>query len=239
MTGLKAALATRLARDSSCGLSTVQEAVDAARRGDRIFVAVGRHSDVVKVSDHMAVAIHGAKGGRTIFEAVEVSGTCAEAILVDVHVLCCDVGMDTAACSVAGAGASLVVVDAEVSSKALVSGVTARDGASLKLSRCKVTGCRESAVFVHGNGTKATLEHCVLNGNGASGLSAHVGAVATAARCDMLDNKENGCHASAATVELADCACLDNAYNATFSQHGGVVTADDACRLGPNWLDDD
>ena len=40
-------------------------------------------------------------------------------------------------------------------------------------------------------------------------------------------------------TECSDCPCLDNAYNATFSQHGGVVTADDACRLGPNWLDDD
>ena len=135
-------------------------------------------------------------------------------------------------------GGSLVVVDAAISSRALLSGVTAREGASLRLVRCDVSGCRESAVFVHGAATAATLEHCVLNSNGASGLSAHSGATAKASRCDMLDNKENGCHASNATVALVDCACLDNAYNATFANHGGSVTVDAACRLGPDYLTD-
>ena len=240
-----AALEPRDLRVPSAEFGTVQEAVDAARRGDRIFVEPGRYSDVLKIVDR-SVAIYGgarppSKGferpGRTIFEAVDVTGRTAECLLVGVHFQCCDVGTDVSACSVSGGG-SLVVVDAAISSRALLSGVTAREGASLRLVRCDVSGCRESAVFVHGAATAATLEHCVLNSNGASGLSAHSGATAKASRCDMLDNKENGCHASNATVALVDCACLDNAYNATFANHGGSVTVDAACRLGPDYLTD-
>ena len=208
-------------RVPSSRFSTVQEAVDLSRPGDRIALVSGaRHADVVHIADGKAVTIW-TPGGASL-EAVDVRN--ATLFLFDVQVACCDVGRDVPACSVAGKNASLVVVDSNISSRALLSGVTARDGADLTLLRCTVRGCRESAVFVTGGDTKASLESCVLANSGASGLSVHSGATATASRCQMLDNKENGVHASAAVVHINACACHDNLYNATFMQHGGVIS---------------
>jgi len=234
LVGALARIEPRDLRVPSSLFGTVQEAVDFSRRGDRVAVDPGRYADVITIGETKAVTIFGlGEPGSTILEAVDVRG--GECVLKNVNVSCCDVGQDTPACAVSGPRARLVVLDADINSRALLSGVAARDGAALVLARCAIRGCRESAVFVHGPGTSAILDRCVLANSGASGLSVHLGAAATATKCDFLDNKENGVHASNAVVTIADCACLDNAYNATFSQHAGKVHADDACRLGPNW----
>ena len=133
-------------------------------------------------ADGASVTVTG-RGGAAAFELerLRVRGAARSAVVASLQarddaaqVDCPE--RDGVPCVVQGPGARLVLVDAEIRSRAHASGVVARDGARLRMVRCTVRDCRESGVFVHGAATTAGLDDCVFSGNRASGLSVHEGA---------------------------------------------------------------
>ena len=223
----RASLTQRRTRRVPEDYATVQMAVWAANAGDRVLVAPGTYNEAVEVTKDVIIE---PSSGRATIQSVEVSyGVRDEptVFLVNLDVYCPAFIRDRPACKVEGA--RLVMVDCHVRS-ASVSGVVAEDDwAQLRLVRCLLHDCGESGVFVRG--AKCALDDCRFLRNKASGLSAHGRAEASARGCHFLDNKENGVHASNATVTLRHCVANGNERRSTFVQHGGRVDVDKTCSL--------
>ena len=223
----RASLTQRRTRRVPEDYATVQMAVWAANAGDRVLVAPGTYNEAVEVTKDVIIE---PSSGRATIQSVEVSyGVRDEptVFLVNLDVYCPAFIRDRPACKVDGA--RLVMVDCHVRS-ASVSGVVAEDDwAQLRLIPVPPPRLRRVGRLRARREVRA--RRLSLPPNKASGLSAHGRAEASAKGCHFLDNKENGVHASNATVTLRHCVANGNERRSTFVQHGGRVDVDRTCSL--------